>query len=74
MEKVLRGIEVEQLLAGLTAEDREIINLYYWHGMKMGEIGEEIGKRFRGGKPLSAGTVSKYRNRILTSLQEQAGV
>jgi DNA-directed RNA polymerase specialized sigma24 family protein len=66
---ILDKVALETVLARLTPEEREIIELWIWQDMNFDEIGDVIGKKYRG-RPLTGSAIRYHKNRILQRMRQ----
>lgn len=68
-DNLIERILLEELLALLADEDRELVHMYYWDDLSPGEIGEKWGMKYRG-RVLKEGTIRYHLKRITQLFQE----
>lgn len=69
---ILDKVALEAVLSRLAPEEREIIELWIWHDMNFDEIGDIIGKKYRG-RPLTGSAIRYHKNRILKRMNQMMG-
>lgn len=66
---VLDKVSLETVLAKLSPEERDIVELWIWQDMNFDEIGDVIGKKYRG-RPLTGSAIRYHKNRILQRMRQ----
>lgn len=69
---ILDKVALESVLSRLAPEEREIIELWIWQDMNFDEIGEVIGKKYRG-RALTGSAIRYHKNRILKRMSQMMG-
>lgn len=72
-EQVLNKLTVQWLLLQLTDEERAIIELFFSGEYNFSEIGEIVGRKYRGGRILSGSAIRYHKIRIIGKLRNIMG-